>query len=187
MTPPATAITPGRPLLACPEWPTMYWLPSAIVERLDGLVAELAEAGFPSSRAEVIAALTLRCDPEEHDLEDRLTRYRIKFSPTVPRRPRTPETRALMVKLPSPISLRMDGLVELARRRGERLYRHELLGALILDFEDGPAALRSLCEELRQADARRAGLPGMPLRRFLSLARPSPGSRPPLPRIPRSA
>lgn len=159
----------------------MYWLPTQVLELLDGLVRDLAEEGSPSSRAEVIAALVLSFDPETESLEDSITRYRVKFTPTIPRRPRSPESRPLSLKLPSPITLRIDGLVDLLRREGEKAYRHQILGALILDCEENAVAVQGLCQEFRKADAGKAAIPGLPLSRVLSLSRPGPGARPSLP------
>ena len=158
----------------------MCWLPSAVLTTLDGLVSALGQSGYASNRAEVISALALRCDPSTMDLRAMVKLYKATHTPAVPRRPRPPSSRPLAMKLPSPISLRIDGLVEELRRSGERSYRHQVIGSLIAGCEEDAATLEALCEAFRQAEASAAALPGQPQRRVLSLAKPPPGARQPV-------
>jgi len=177
MTSPAD-LTPGRPLLRCPKWPTMQWLPQPVIDRLGRLVDELTACGFKASRGEVICSLVLGCDPTRVDLEQRLYAYKVQpFNHQERQHPPRAHSRPLALKLPSPITLRIDGLVRAIRDKGGSAYRHELIGALIMDAPNDLADLKGLCRDFRRAPASKAVIPGQPKRWVLSTERPSPGAR----------
>ena len=66
-----------------------------------------------------------------------------------------PEQRIGMA-LPAPLSDRLDALVSLAERSGERTNRKELLASLVLDAKPVGEELGRLLRQYRQASAREA-------------------------------
>jgi hypothetical protein len=169
-------ISPKKPLSLCPEWATMQWLAKPIVAHLDALVIAVRRQGSPVRRNDVAAALILNqtaISPE--GLWEIIQPYRAKFVP--PRGKRLGGAIPVILLLPSPISLRLDGLVEEARKMSHA-YRHDLLGALILSAPTEPNSLEAACQRYRQAAAENAVVPGQAKRRVLRLATPDPGPRP---------
>jgi hypothetical protein len=88
-------------------------------------------------------------------------------------------TSGLMVRIPSPISLRIDSVIGRVRALGLRAYRQELVGALIDQrMPSTPRALVVSFDRYRRANAGNAALPRQPRNQVLHLQRPNPGPRP---------
>jgi hypothetical protein len=90
---------------------------------------------------------------------------------------RTAEERAVGVSLPIPISRRLDQLVDLVEGAGLRIYRKDIVAALILDATEDPQELSKLVLRLRTAKARDAQVEGSSAGTVLQLARQKPGRR----------
>jgi hypothetical protein len=87
------------------------------------------------------------------------------------------EERSIGVSLPVPVSKRLDRLVELTETEGVRVFRKDLVGALLLAATDDPKALAALLTKYRTATAGDAALSGEPVAEVLELARAKPGRR----------
>lgn len=89
---------------------------------------------------------------------------------------RESEERPIGVSVPTPLSRRLDQLVELAEDTGLRVYRKDLVAALIFAAPETAAELSKLLLDFRTAkagDARVSGSQGT----VLELATPKPGRR----------
>jgi len=91
---------------------------------------------------------------------------------------RSSEERPIGVSVPIPISRRLDELVRLAERAGLRVYRKDLVAALILAASEDPKELSKLILGFRTAKAGDAQVEGQSGATVLQLARPKPGRRP---------
>lgn len=160
----------------CPKWPTMQWLTHEVVDLLDARIERLGGDGFSTNRVEVICALIFHCDPSDLRLLEGLWDYKSHQQSRRAPRSRLRGT-PVIIRMPSPITLRLDGLVRLLSRHSQRTYRHELIGALILCMEDETEQLEGKCLGYRQAIAGEAAVPGEPKSWVLSQQRPRPGAR----------
>lgn len=177
--PQPSSVPAARPLLKCPRWATMQWLPEPVVSSLDKAVADLNKSGLETTRGEVICATALSFDPSEADLSALVRHYKQRLSKVHPRPSGRTRGVPLLVRMPSPISLRIDGLVESVREEGLRAYRHEVVGALINLAASRPRQeVEAFCEAYRAARARDAAFSGLSIRKVLSQEKPRPGARP---------
>ena len=160
----------------CPKWPTMQWLPHEVVDILDARISTLADGGFSTSRAEIICALILRCDPSDLGFLKELWDYKSYYRPVRPSRVRLRGV-PVIIRMPSPITLRLDGLVRSVAERSQRTYRYELIGTLLLYMENEADQLEEKCLDYRQAAAGEAAVPGQPKSWVLRQRRPQPGAR----------
>jgi hypothetical protein len=167
-------VAPSLPLSKCEQWPTMQLLLPPVIVRLDTLVQGLQAAGLPARRKDVVGLLVLYRAPERADaLWAVVETYLSTTAPALQGR----RADSLMLTLPSPISLRIDCLVDQVRQFG-LVYRQDLLGALVLNrTPKAPASLRRLYIRYREARARDASVNGLPLKRVLQQKRPKPGPR----------
>lgn len=91
---------------------------------------------------------------------------------------RKAEERAIGVGIPLPLSRRLDALVEAAEEKsGSRVYRKDLVAALVLAASEDPQALADLVATYRTAKVRDAGLADVPDANVLQLRPPAPGPR----------
>lgn len=155
----------------------MQWLPHEAVEALDKYLLDLDNNGFRSTRVELVSALVLNCDPRELSLAEDIRRYKKRHRPTRPPR-ELPKGIPLMLRMRSPITLRLDLLVGLVSETSLRVYRHELIGTLITRPGRNVPRLEELCLTYRRAQAGQAAVPGLPRKRVLVQERPRPGTRP---------
>jgi hypothetical protein len=96
-----------------------------------------------------------------------------------PSRPlRHVEERAIGLQVPVPISKRLDVLVERAEAAGIRVYRKDLVAALILAAPDSSEELMELLVRYRRATASDAAVDSHGTADVLSLDRARPGRRP---------
>jgi hypothetical protein len=172
----------AKPVLArstrladCPRWPTMQWLPEQVVELLGRLLETVAAQGVSSSRSDVVSALVLSCDPGVSHLATMIRKYKAQYGRGLPRPRPGPFGVPVVLRVPSPITFRVDGLVASARPVIGRAYRHELIGSLIAESE--PGTIPELLSSYHAALAADAVLPNQPLRSVLDLTRPRPGAR----------
>jgi hypothetical protein len=86
--------------------------------------------------------------------------------------------RSIGVTVPVPLSQRLDRLVLRAEEAGARVYRKDLVAALILAAPESPAELLALFTRYRQARAVDAALADDKAGEVLRLERAKPGRRP---------
>lgn len=86
--------------------------------------------------------------------------------------------RPIGVTVPVPLSKRLDGLVLRAEAAGARVYRKDLVAALILAAPDTPEELLALFTRYRRARAVDAALADGDAGEVLRLERAKPGRRP---------
>jgi hypothetical protein len=91
---------------------------------------------------------------------------------------REAEERQVGVSLPLQISRRLDRLVSLANSEGLRVFRKDLVAALVLAAEEDPKKLADLVLELGKAKNRDAMAPDERRAEILQFDRPRPGRRP---------
>jgi len=152
----------------------MQWLAGPVVRRLDRLVAGLHREGLDVRREEVVAALVLNWSDYSPDgLFQLILPFKKKHAP--PRR-QSQRGKPVVLHLPSPITLRIDALVEIAREMGT-VYRHELVGALIMAAKQDSRWLKGVVESYSAATAADAVPHGVSPSKVLDLKPPSPGPR----------
>jgi hypothetical protein len=86
--------------------------------------------------------------------------------------------RAVGVTIPVPLSKRLDALVQRAEEAGARVYRKDLVAALILDAPESSEELLELFMRYRQAKAADAAFDDDESAEVLHLERAKPGRRP---------
>ncbi len=162
-------------LLECDPWPTMQWLAPPVATRLKRLVTVLDKSGDPVRRSDVVAALVLDCKAASADeLWGIIRPYKAEFAR--PHRRRRPGAVPVTLQLPSPISLRIDVLVENTREK-VTVYRHDLIGALIMAAPVDLGSLNEVLTSYRDAVAGDAVPPDTNPKRVLGKKRPDPGPR----------
>jgi hypothetical protein len=82
------------------------------------------------------------------------------------------------VAVPGPLSARLDALVEMARKSGERTNRKELLAALVLAAPESGASLSRIVRRYRRVRIADAFVQGEDQATFLDPARPRGPRRP---------
>ena len=86
--------------------------------------------------------------------------------------------RPIGVSVPASISARLDALVDLAEEAGPRLYRKDLVAALILAAPENGEELAELFLQFRRATVDDAAVSDDQLAHVLDLRRRRPGPRP---------
>lgn len=169
-------LKPTEPLRDCPPWPTMQWLPHEPFAMLQGCLKNLKDGSFPTTRVELVCALILDCDPGDVSLVEDIRAYKARYRQTRPLR-ELPRGVPLMLRMRSPITLRLDLLTGYISETSLRVYRHELVGTLITRAGDDIPRLEELCLTYRKARAGQAAVPGLSPGRVLTQERPRPGAR----------
>ena len=82
------------------------------------------------------------------------------------------------IALPLPLSRRLDLLVERTELSGARVYRKDILAALVLAAPESPSELAGLFARYRTATAGDARVTDHPRSAVLERDRPKPGRRP---------
>lgn len=154
----------------------MNWLPNKPAEALDKVRESLARDGFTTTRVELVCALVLDCNPEDASLAEGLRAYKAQHRQIRPPREQLRGV-PLMLRMPSPITLRLDLLVSFLSDRGPRIYRHELIGTLVTRASKDLPQVELACRRYRKAKARAAAVPGFKLKQVLAQERPRPGAR----------
>jgi len=88
------------------------------------------------------------------------------------------ETEQRQLRLPSPVSLRINTLIAVLAEVDYRASRRQLVSAAVLHQTPTGGALEESYDRYREAKARDAAVAGQPLRGVLGLAPPKPGRRP---------
>lgn len=161
----------------CPSWATMQWVPFPVMTRLDRNVQTLRKAGCAAWRADVVGARVLVCPMSNaNELAAQIEKYRRQHARALTSGgART----ALMLRLPSPVSLRIDAIVADVRKLGLPAYRHEVIGTLTLQHEpNGKGQLVSSFNTYREARVKDLVVPEAPLHALLESAPPEQGPRP---------
>jgi len=169
-------LKPAVSLRDCPRWPTMQWLPHEVADTLMRHLVVLEGHGFRTSRVEVVCALILACDPTEPSLLADLRRYKSRQRPGTPSRERLRGV-PMVLRMPSPITLRLDCLTDVIGQRDQRIYRHEMIATLILRAGSDYSRLEEDCLAYRQARARDAAVKGTSPGVVLTQRKPRPGAR----------
>jgi hypothetical protein len=151
----------------------MQWLLKPTREELDRLVAESALKGFRTTKGELVSAFALATDVASASGAIEIHRRRAA-------RIRPPSNRGtpLLLRIPSPISLRIDGLISEMRGLGDRAFRYELVGGLIAEavqLDQGEVKMR--CQSFRSGTAEEAALKGRSPGEVLAKTPPRPGAR----------
>jgi hypothetical protein len=91
---------------------------------------------------------------------------------------RETQERSIGVSVPILLSQRLDELVRLTETAGARLYRKDLVAALLLAAPEDPEELLQLFLRYRKATAAEAAIGDATEGTVLKLERPKPGRRP---------
>jgi hypothetical protein len=179
------AIEPNEPLGSCPLWPVLFSLSPAGEQSFAALQrVRVGSDGerFASTRA-IVSALILYM-PEEPDRIVALSQFSAAAGPMPP--PGTPADklrRRTQVRLPAPLSLRLNRLISLSSEHtGQRSSRSAIVVSLMKEARrrDTRALWRERFTNVLSEPAFRA-VPLVDADRsavVLRLARPSPGPRP---------
>jgi hypothetical protein len=140
------------------------------IESLDRLVLSLSKAGRPARRRDVVGLVTLYGQlASSEELADSILAYRVAKLGH-PERP-------VMLLLPAPISLRIDGLVSEVCELGSRVFRRDLIGALIWDRANDPGTLDRDFDTYLRTPVRNVEFDAEPHGAVLKVRRPSAGPR----------
>jgi hypothetical protein len=170
---PPRPISPTTPLPSCPALATTQTLPASDATILGKLVFK---AGFGRRRVapqHVIGCLILLRAPSD------AAGLLLLIEQTAVQSPSRTQPARLMMRFPSPISHRLNALVDLVQETGVGTTRGELVSALLRRHElISPGDLVQLLDEYETAHAARAAPPGLDVRRVLTRVHPKPGRRP---------
>lgn len=155
----------------------MQWVSPRVMTRLERNVGTLRTLGCAARRADVVGARILACPPPNaEELAAQLEEYRRQHAMAL--RPGGRRA-ALMLRIPSAVSLRLDTVVAGVREIGIPAYRHEVIGTLILEHEpNSKARLVNSFNTYREARVEDLVAPGVALRALLEPAPPEQGPRP---------
>jgi hypothetical protein len=161
----------------CPQWATMQWVPPSVMARLERNVRILRKLGCAAWRADVVGARILAHRlPRAEELALQLEGYRRLHAKSL--RPGGRRA-ALMLRIPSAVSLRLDAMVAGVRGVGLAAYRHEVVGVLTLEHEPEDAAqLVASFNAYRAARVENLLAPGVSLSELLEPVPPEQGPRP---------
>lgn len=151
----------------------MQWVSDASMLRIDA-GAKLLGARRNGSRRDFVAIMVMYLAPEEPDELWKVLDPYLRVQGGAKGKGRYS---ALMTKLPSPVSLRLDALVARASTQSTA-YRQDLVGALAMQRPLSRDRLIQLHETYWDSVAADAALAGMRKRDFLSPNPPQPGRRP---------
>lgn len=155
----------------------MQWVPKAAISRLDAHVKLLRDLGYPAFRKDLVGLLVLYRAPSSPESVWKMVDAYLRATPPSLRGRR--DCISLMLTLPSPVTLRIDALIDGVRQLGLPLYRQDLVGALVVRrIPEEASQLGKLFVRYRRARARDAEVPGVPLTRLLTTHRPKQGRRP---------
>lgn len=171
---------PTDELKDCPQWSTMLALTDPALKRLDAMVRKTwrSDAGVGARRKDVLSGLIL------HAPEAPSALVRLAVDVRHPKYAGTsaPATRIgkiarerLVVTLPSPVSLRLNLLVHLARSEGHSAHRANLVIGLIWTGPTTIKAITKLAHDGRNWTAAQAALASGPVGAVLTSRHPNPG------------
>jgi hypothetical protein len=155
----------------------MQWVPPPVMTRLERNVRTLRKLGHLAWRADVIGARILVCPPPgPAELAVEIEQYRHQHAKAL--KPGGKRA-ALMLRIPSAVSLCLDATVAGIRDLGLPAYRHEVIGTLTLDHEpEGDARLVESYKAYREARVEDLESPGIPIHSLLESVPPEQGPRP---------
>ena len=155
----------------------MQWVPPPVMTRLERNVGALRKLGCMAWRADIVGARIFSCPPPDAtELAAQLEEYRRQHARALQPRGRRA---ALMLRIPSAVSLRLDAMVAGVRDLGMPAYRHEVVGVLIVRHEPkDKEELVGSFNTYREARVEDLVVPGVPLRVLLGAVPPAQGSRP---------
>lgn len=184
---PRTTLPATRALTKCPEWPTSHTLPHVVVARLERAMWRLRGTSRPARRQDVLAIAIMYFAPVEPSalMVTMTTPHRALKGTAAQlptgryRRTLVESNEQLMVWLPSPVTLRLNALVDQLHMEGFRATRRQVVTAIVLHcLPDKASVLAAAFDRYLGAPASAARVAGRPLREVLSLDRPLPGRRP---------
>lgn len=177
----------GLRLSRCPQVPTVHTLPPPVVARIRLALFQLQGTGRSPRHHDVVGMLvTLHAPTTGRGLVRLLTKPHADLRGTVARLPTgrqdgllRPSERQLWMRLPLPVTHRLNLLVELAHDEEFRTTRRQVVSALAMNRLPmaTPALMKSFTRYL-SLTARDARVPGRPLAAVLDGAPPRPGRRP---------
>lgn len=184
---PSTTVAPNKRLADCPLWPTSHTLPREVTAHLEWWMWRLRGTGRSARVQDVLGLTILFFAPEDAvSLIRLMNRPHVALRGTVAelptgrhRRGLSPHSEQLMMWLPSPVTLRLNLLIEVVHDRKVRTTRRQMVSALVLHAI--PTSLPRVCEaydRFPDVQARQAAVAGLPTGRVLSLSKPKPGRRP---------
>ncbi len=177
----------NQSLWDCPKWPTSHTLPRPVVVVLEHAVRGLGAAGISARMQEVLGIVILVFAPDDpKELRQLMLKPHPQLKACVAdlpagryRRRRGSGTEQLMVRLPSPVTLRLNLLVQVLHDSGFPASRRQVVSAVALHaLPTRPAPLVEAFEQYRAATAGKAAVTGHPRKAVLSLQPPPPGRRP---------
>ena len=182
-----STLSPTRPLTRCPQWPTSHALPQPVVVALERARERIRLSGRPARTQDVLGLTIVFFAPEgAAALRRTLTTPHPQLRATAAGMPKgrqsrtlTANTEQLMLRLPSPVTLRLDALVADLQAEDFRATRRQVVSGIVLHcLPRQSASLAIAFDQYIIAPARIAQVPGRPLREVLSQDRPRPGRRP---------
>lgn len=176
-----------RMLSKCPEWPTSHTLPKAVVTAIERCMWRLRATGRPARRQDVLGLAIMFFAPgTPSELIAIMTKPHPQLRGTVGNLPTgryrgvlTANSEQLMVRLPSPVTLRLNALVDQLLDQSFPATRRQVVSAVMLHCVPRKAdELADAYDLYLVAPAGTAAIPGQPVSTVLSLDRPKPGRRP---------
>lgn len=180
-------LSPDLPLPLCPELPTQHTLPRAAVERLEFALWRVRGTGRAARAQDIVGLLILFYLPEQpRRLVELLTRPHSALRSSVAelptgryRRALTKDSEQIMLRLPSPVTHRLNGLINSAHDLEFRTSRRHVVSAAALHcIPQSTKELADALDQYREAPARAARLPFESLDYILDPRPPNPGRRP---------
>jgi hypothetical protein len=174
-------------LTRCKPWPTQHTLPTVVLDLLDQLAAELTSHGRKTARQDVLAAIVVHCAPDRAEALVALLRrpHPALGGPALALPPGHANGRVasgnqqILMRLPSPVTRKLDYLLDIVQHAGYSLTRRQLVCALVVHKRPAPGRANfRLYTRYCNTEARQAAVAGRPLAAVLSLERLPPGRRP---------
>lgn len=166
-------LPPDTLLRKCPEWSTMQWVSITAMTRIHTRTKPLARARH-GSRRDLVGIMVMYLAPEAPDeLWELVEPYRTVNPPGKGKG----DYQALMARLPSPVSLRLDALVAAAGTI-KTVFRQEVIGALaVSSLPDEEDRLLDLYDRYYNATAGEAEVSSVKKHSVLRKKPPRPGRR----------
>lgn len=171
----------------CPQWATQHTLPRPVVVAVERTMWVLRAAGRPARRQDVVGLAIISFAPDDPvALRRLLVRPHPELGCTVADLPTgryahtlRANTEQVWLRLPSPVSLRLNLLVENVQALGFATTRRQVLSAVVLHgLSRDRRRLQAAFDAYIAAPAEVAAVTGRPLNDVLGSAPPRPGRRP---------
>jgi hypothetical protein len=188
MAPSTPQVPHTRPLLRCPIFPTTHTLPSAVTAQLDAALFKLHSRGRPARPEDLVSLTVVSFTPDSpKKLMQLMTKPHPALGGTVALLPTgkyrgtlRPPSEQLMLRLPSPVTWRINTLLDaLYDSQNFRASRRQLVSAAVLHCMPTTApALATAWDNYLVTPASAAVVKGRPVAHVLNRRPPKPGRRP---------